>query len=62
MKAKSHARLTVGRARFAKISAVEGIHLTKEMKDRFAEFDRRQLSPEARRKAIIKRYEREPAE
>jgi len=43
----------VGRKAFAKISAVEGIRLTPEMKRRAAEFDRKGLSPEERRRAII---------
>jgi hypothetical protein len=46
----------VGRSRFAKISAVEGVELTAHMKERRAEFDRQGLSPEERRRAIIASY------
>ena len=48
--------MTLGRDRFAKISAVEGIALTASMKRRVAEFDRRGLSAEERRQAIISVY------
>jgi hypothetical protein len=44
---------TIGRKAFAKISAVEGIRLTPEMKQRAAEFDRKGLSPEERVRAIV---------
>ena len=43
---------TLGRAGFAKISAIEGIHLTPEMEAQFLDFDRQGLSPDDRRKAI----------
>jgi len=46
----------VGRARFAKISAVEGIRTTEEMDEDFREFDRRGLSAGERRKAIGRKY------
>jgi hypothetical protein len=46
----------LGRQHFAKISAIEGIHLTAEMEADFAEFDRLGLSPEERRKAILRKY------
>ena len=52
----------IGRDAFAKISAVEGIHLTDEAREAFAEFDRRKLTPEERRRAIIARFKREAAE
>jgi hypothetical protein len=48
----------LGRAHFAKISAVEGIHLTPEMEADFREFDRLGLSSEERRKAILRKYGR----
>ncbi|MDB5554993.1 MAG: hypothetical protein JWL86_4977 [Rhizobium sp.] len=48
----------IGHARFAKISAVEGIALTSGMKGRKAELDRRGASPEERRQAIIKAHKR----
>jgi hypothetical protein len=43
----------IGRERFAKISAVEGIVLTSGMKQRAAEFDRQGLSPKQRISAIV---------
>lgn len=43
----------IGRKAFAKISAVEGIRLTPEMKRRATEFDRKGLSPEERVRAIV---------
>lgn len=48
--------MTLGRERFAKISAVEGIVLTAVMKKRAADFDRRGLSGEERRRTIIRAY------
>ena len=47
---------TIGRRMFAKISAVEGIRLTKEMKKDFKAFDRKSLSNKARRSTIAKKY------
>jgi hypothetical protein len=47
---------TIGRAAFARISAVEGIRLTPAMMADFHEFERKGLSPAARRKAIIGKY------
>jgi hypothetical protein len=46
----------VGRRAFAKISAVEGIHLSPEMAKDFGEFDRKGLSADQRRKAIARKY------
>jgi hypothetical protein len=43
----------VGRARFEKISAVEGVKVTTGMKKREAEFDKKGLTPEQRRRSII---------
>ena len=54
--------LTIGRDAFAKISAVEGIKLDKEAREAFADFDRRKLSPEERRRAIVARFKRDAAE
>ncbi|HEX4095565.1 MAG TPA: hypothetical protein VHX64_02495 [Caulobacteraceae bacterium] len=51
-KLKAESEFTLGRKGFAKISAVEGIHLSRAMEDRFREFDRQGLSPAERRKAI----------
>jgi len=50
--------VVLGRERFAKISAVEGIELSPGMKKRAAEFDRRGLSGEERRHSIIRAYRR----
>lgn len=47
---------TVGRDTFAKISAIEGISLTREGRVRAAEFNRRGLSSSERRTAIIDAY------
>ena len=46
----------VGRAGFAKISAIEGIHLKPAMKDRAAEATSKGLSAEEYRKAIIRAH------
>jgi hypothetical protein len=48
--------MTLGRERFAKISAVEGIELTSTTRRRAADFDRRGLSGEERRRAIVRAY------
>jgi len=46
----------IGRQAFAAISAVEGIRLASEMKQRAADFDRKGMSGEERRRAIIRAY------
>lgn len=51
--AKGH---TLGRDGFAKISAVEGIRLSPEMRADFEDFERKGLSPAARRKALTAKY------
>ena len=48
--------VTLGRERFAKISAVEGISLNAGMRARAAEFDRLRMTPAERRHAIIQAY------
>jgi hypothetical protein len=48
---------TLGRDRFAQISAVEGIVLTPEMRATLDRFDREGLSAAARRRAIVSRFE-----
>jgi hypothetical protein len=50
---KAASGMVIGRERFAKISAVEGIELTPAMKKRATEFDRKRLSPEQRIRAIV---------
>jgi hypothetical protein len=52
----SEAGLVIGRQRFVKISAVEGIILDERMTARAAEFERQGASPEERRSAIIRAY------
>jgi hypothetical protein len=46
----------VGRARFAKISAVEGIELTEVMEKRAAEARRKGLTAEEYRRTIVRSY------
>lgn len=48
--------LVVGRAGFAKISAVEGIHLTQAMEERHLEAGRKGLTPEEYRRTIERSY------
>lgn len=50
----------LGRARFEKISEVEGIKTTDEMRRMFEEFDRKGLSNEERRAAIQRRFKKAP--
>jgi len=52
------ANLVIGRERFAKISAVEGIKPSSAMKKRVAQFDRDGLSAAERRREIIKAYKK----
>lgn len=46
----------LGRARFAKIAAVEGIAPSKELSEDFRSFDSRKLSPAERRSYLIRKY------
>jgi hypothetical protein len=46
----------VGRARFAKISAVEGIHPTPAMEKRASEAGRQGLTAEEYRRTIVRSY------
>lgn len=55
---KGKGNYTIGRGAFAKISAVEGIQLTKEMRRDFQMFDEKGLSSKDRRDAIAKKYAR----
>jgi hypothetical protein len=48
--------MIIGRARFTKISAVEGIVLTPTMEKRIADFERAGLSAKERRESIIRAY------
>ena len=58
---KNDAAFTIGLADFARISAVEGLHLSAEMKRMFHEFDRQSLSAEERRRPIVAKYGKQPA-
>jgi len=49
-------RLTIGLAGFEKVSAIEGLHLTRDMKGTFSTLERQGASAAQRRAAIIKRY------
>jgi hypothetical protein len=48
----------IGREAFAKISEVEGIRLSDEDRAMFAEFDRKGLSAEERRQAIVEKFKK----
>jgi len=47
---------TIGLAGFAKISAVEGVSLSTESRRMFAEFERKGMSAQQRRKAIVAKH------
>jgi len=53
---KRVAKVVIGRERFAKISAVEGITPSEAMQQRVARFDRLGLSAAERRREIIKAH------
>ena len=55
-KASKAGGFVVGRARFAKISAVEGIQLTEVMEKRTAEARRKGLTAEEYRRTIVRSY------
>ncbi|MBC7476528.1 MAG: hypothetical protein H7317_00355 [Pseudorhodobacter sp.] len=55
-KSKGTSGFVIGRARFTKIAAVEGIALSADMKVRAEQFDRDGLSGDERRKAIIEKH------
>lgn len=54
--AADNAGFVLGRARFAHISAVEGIELSPDMRSALEDFDRRKLAAAERRRAIIGRF------
>jgi hypothetical protein len=56
IKSKASLGFVLGRERFARISAVEGIALTTEMRATLERFDREGLSPAERRRAIMARF------
>ncbi|MDE2265577.1 MAG: hypothetical protein KGL29_06720 [Alphaproteobacteria bacterium] len=47
---------TLGRRSFARLSEVEGIRLDAALEEAFRDFDRRGLSPEERRRALLHRF------
>jgi hypothetical protein len=49
----------VGRARFAKISAVEGIQLTQVMEERTSEASRKGLTADEYRRTIVRSYRKD---
>lgn len=53
MKAK---QFTVGLAGFARISAIEGVTLSSESRRMFADFERKGMPPQQRRKAIMAKH------
>ena len=55
---KSVANAVIGRKRFAKISAVEGITPSEAMRKRVAQFNRLGLSAAERRREIIKAHKK----
>jgi len=54
-KAKSKP-FTIGLAGFVKISAVEGVNLSSESRRMFAEFERKGMSAQKRREAIMAKH------
>jgi hypothetical protein len=56
--AKACRAFVVGREAFARISEADGIRLSDEMKNAFAEFDAQGLSHAERRRAIISRFKK----
>lgn len=51
--------IVIGRARFARISAVEGIQLTQVMEKRASEADRKGLTAEEYRRTIVRSYRKD---
>ena len=58
---RMHESFTIGRDSFAKISAVEGIRLSREMKQDLRDFDRKGFSDHERGRAIVRKYGRKSA-
>lgn len=55
---RSGTAYTIGRTRFAKISAVEGIQTSRRVDQDFREFDKKALSPAERRQELVRKYGR----
>ncbi len=51
-------RFKIGRRGFAKISAIEGIHASRELEADFHEFNRQGLSAAERRLLLARKYSR----
>jgi hypothetical protein len=49
-------KLTLGQGAAAKLNAVEGIYMSRQMHRAFAEFDSLGLSPEQRRRRLMKQF------
>lgn len=49
-------RFVLGREAFGKISAVEGIKMSRSMRDEFERLDKENASPATRRKALSAKY------
>jgi hypothetical protein len=47
---------TIGRDPLGKMNAVEGIHVSRDMRGAFRDFDRQGLSADQRREAIARRF------
>ncbi|TGE01902.1 hypothetical protein [Methylobacterium nonmethylotrophicum] len=58
---KQHTKRVLGLEAFEKISAVEGIYLTAEMKRDLLSFEERGMSSEERTQFIAEKYGRKPA-
>ncbi len=56
-----HESFTIGRDGFAKISAVEGVRLSRAMKQDLRDFDWKGRSDHERRRAIVRKHGRNPA-
>ena len=48
--------IVLGQSAFKKISAVEGINLSRKIEDMFSEFDRKGLSAEERRRILLENH------
>jgi len=55
-----HKSFTIGRDGFAKISAVEGLRLSREKKQDLRDFDRKGVSDHERGRAMVRKYGRKP--
>jgi len=48
--------LVLGRKAAAKLNAIEGVSLSRETREMFAEFDHLGLPPEERRRRLVKKF------